>query len=298
MPDARTTFAREAIERTLARHERRLLEAFPRIDLLLDAARVREAIERRLAGITRLETPVPHVVVPDVFDDEVYALLESAWPPYEVFREDARRQKLDLVPTLAADTDARAAGYDLLPPEVRRVWDFFVFVINRQILSPWLAELFAPEIDVRLDQLRRAHAAGLITYQMSGARDWSFRSNVGRFMVRSNGYVLKPHVDSAPYLVTALLYFPAPGQDEGCGTVFFRPKEPLDLETVLRSGSTQFFDKAGIDCEEALRVPYRRNTLLAFPNTLTAAHGVSAPKDGHRRVFQFHLSLKGDHEKV
>jgi hypothetical protein len=38
--------------------------------------------------------------------------------------------------------------------------------------------------------------------------------------------------------------------------------------------------------------------MVAFPNTLWAAHGSEAPSSELRKVFQYHISLKGDDEKV
>jgi hypothetical protein len=57
---------------------------------------------------------------------------------------------------------------------------------------------------------------------MAGVRDWSYRANAGRFMMRANGYELKPHVDSMPYLVTVLHYFPDNEGDEHSGTIFYK----------------------------------------------------------------------------
>lgn len=290
---------RQRVAAALAVHERLFLERHPDFSRALDRDRVRADVEARLARAARLETPVPHVVVPELLPADLYALFEAAWPAHDVFKRDARGRKLDLVPTNPAlIADARAAGYELLPPSIRAVWDFFVFFINRELVGPWLARTFEPEIQERLTLLRRADAEGLIRYSVGSARDWSYRANVGRFMVRGNGYVLKPHVDSAAYLVTALVYFPEQGQDAGYGTIFYAPSRPLEFEMVVRSGSTEYFESAGVDCSEVLRVPYRHNTMLAFPNTLKSAHGVVAPEHGYRRVFQYHLSLKGDDEKV
>jgi hypothetical protein len=283
----------------LLEHEHQVLRRFPDYARLLDPDRARTTIARRLASASRVEDPVPHLVVHDLLEPELYALFEAAWPANDIFKRDAKGRKFDLVPASPSDSgDARNAGYYLLPSALRAIWDFFVFVVNRQIVGPWLARSFEPEIRERLALLQRAHADGLITYAMAGAQDWSFRPNVGRFMVRANGYVLKPHLDSMPYLVTALLYFPAPGQDTGWGTSLYTPEQPLDFEACVRSGSTEYFDDAGIECREVVRVPYLANTLLAFPNTLRSAHGVVAPEHEQRRVFQYHLSLKGDHEKV
>ncbi len=101
-----------------------------------------------------------------------------------------------------------------------------------------------------------------------------------------------------PYLVTVLHYFSANEGDEEFGTVFYKPERPLDFLACVKDGSTQDFEEAGIRCEEAVRIPLRPNTMLAFPNTLGTAHGAVAPMDTLRKVFRYHISLKGDHEKI
>jgi hypothetical protein len=298
MIEASTDGERAQLAETLRAHERRFLSAHPDYERVLDANRITRHVDSRMAATGRTELPVPHLVVTEALEPAFYETLHAAWPPAVLFKRDAHDRKRDLVPSIASGIDSRTAGYHLLPTAIRRVWDFFVFTVNRQIVGPRLARIFAPEILDRLRLLQRAHAEGLIGYEMAGAHDWSYRANVGRFMVRGNGYTLKPHVDSMPYLVTALHYFPDRDADHGFGTIFYAPTKPLDFDACVRDGSTQYFEQVGIDCTEALRIPYERNILLAFPNTLSAAHGVVAPKQGYRKVFQYHLSLKGDDEKV
>jgi hypothetical protein len=101
-----------------------------------------------------------------------------------------------------------------------------------------------------------------------------------------------------PYLVTVLHYFPDDEGDDHSGTIFYKAERPLDFLTCVRDGSTQYFHDAGIACTEVLRVPFRPNTMVAFPNMLDAAHGAVAPSSKPRRIFQYHISLKGDREKV
>lgn len=264
---------------------------------LSDEARLREHIERKLSTAQRADDPVPHVLINDFFDPPFYRLLADAWPPQDAFKRDRAGRKYDLVPSSNA-ADPRSAGYEALPPEQRAIWDFFVGTVNRTIVAPLLSRIFEPEIQARLSQIREAFEAGLITYPMAGTRDWTYRANKGRFMMRANGHELKPHVDSMAYLVTVLHYFSDDHADEEFGTVFYRPEQPLDFATCVRDGSTQYFDDAGVGYEEVLRIPFRPNTMLAFPNTLRSAHGAKAPAHGLRKVFQYHISLKGDEEKV
>jgi hypothetical protein len=269
----------------------------PDLALALDEGKIRTAIEQKLSKVHRADEPVPHLLVNDFFDPSFYQLLADNWPPLDAFKRDKAGRKYDLVPSTVAP-DPRSAGYDRLPAAQRAVWDFFVSTVNRRIVGPLLARIFAPEIEARLVQIRQAFDAGLIAYPMAGARDWSYLANAGRFMIRANGHELKPHVDSMPYLVTVLHYFPDEADSDHSGTIFYKPDRPLDFVACVRDGSTQYFHDAGVVCEEVLRIPFKPNTLLAFPNTLGAAHGAVAPAQGLRKVFQYHISLKGDDEKV
>ncbi len=238
-----------------------------------------------------------HVRVDGVFEPSFYELLAASWPPLELFKRDKAGRKYDLVPASRV-VDARSEGYERMPAELREVWDFFVFTVNRQIVAPILAQMFAPEIRSRLNQIREALNNGTITYPMSGTKDWRYQANVGRFMVRGNGYELRPHVDSMPYLLTVLHYFPDDAGDDESGTIFYKAERPLDFEACARDGSTAYFHESGIACSEVLRVPFRPNMLVAFPNALDSAHGAVAPSAVLRKAFQYHVSLKGDDEKV
>jgi len=263
----------------------------------LNEAKIRKQIEDRLSAGQRVDDPVPHLLVNNFFEPSFYRLLAENWPPLEIFKRDRTGRKYDLVPT-SGTVDARGSGYNRLPPEQRAVWDFFVSTVNRRIVAPLLARIFEPEIQARLRQIQEAFEGGLIAYPMAGTRDWSYRANAGRFMIRANGHELKPHVDSMPYLLTALHYFPDDDAEDQSGTIFYKPDRPLDFVACVRDGSTQYFHDAGVVCKEVMRIPFRPNTLLAFPNTLGAAHGAVAPAQGLRKVFQYHISLKGDDEKV
>ena len=253
-------------------------------------------VERRLDATPVEDMPFRHLIVRDAFPPEFYERLRRAWPATAAFKGDKKGRKFDLVP-LISGVDARADGYAAIPPDQREIWDFFVFRVNRHIVGPRLREKFRLDIDERLAQIRDAYDRGLIDYSMARVGDWEPAANVGRFMMRGPGYELQPHVDSMPYLLTVLHYFPD-GAETADGTVFYKAEAPLDFGRCVRSGSTEYFREAGISCHEVMRVPFEPNMLVAFPNSLDAAHGAVAPERGLRRLFQYHLSLKGDHEKV
>jgi hypothetical protein len=262
---------------------------------IADAA-IRAWVSSRLEAAAVIDAPFRHLIVHDIFPPPFFAALKAAWPSADVFKTDKSGRKYDLVPMSDAAVDPRAAGYAALPEESRRLWDYFL-TLNRQVVGPRLRDMFRVDVDARLARLRDAAARGLVSYSMARAADGTPVANAGRFMMRGAGSELRPHVDAAPYVVTVLHYFPE-RPEQADGTIFYKAAAPIDFDRCARSGSTEYFDETGIACVEVMRVPYEDNVLVAFPNTLDAAHGAASPAVGLRRIFQYHLSLKGDREKV
>jgi hypothetical protein len=183
-----------------------------------------------------------------------------------------------------------------LPRDVKSIWREFVS-FNRTVVGPWLAGVFQQHIRERVTLLQHLTAQGRTGLIASGLETGAVQANAGRLMMRGNGYKLEPHIDPAYYVVTVLHYF-ADRDDEGYGTRLFKALTPIPLKAFVKDGTTEYFETHGIPVIEAARLPFRANGFLAFPNLLDAAHGVDAPSSGYRKVFQYHLSLKGDFEPL
>jgi hypothetical protein len=254
-----------------------------------------EAVTRRLATAERRDDPFPHVIVDGLLPIHVYQDLVARWPDDALFRGDAASGKLDLVPAPEGITpaDARAESYNRLDDDARTAWNRFVIQVNREIVGPFLERMFEPEIAKRLEFLQAsADAPGLAPYLRPPYRA---KMNVGRLMMRSAGFRLRPHVDSLAYLATALYYFPTPADNPDTeGTTLYRAAGEIGAAEILSRGKTVYFDAAGIGTTPASTVPFLPNTLLAFANTGRSAHGITITARGWRRAFQSHLSLKGD----
>ena len=253
------------------------------------------AFEERVERIGIDSDPFPHVYAEDFLPGDMYERLAAAWPPDARFRISRNRQKLDMVPS-DTHSDDYTKAFAALPRDVQMVWREFV-EFNRTVVGPWLASLFDAHIRERVALLQRLAAEGRSGLKASGLATGTVRANAGRLMMRGNGYKLAPHIDPAYYVVTVLHYF-AEGPDAGYGTRLFKATAPIPLEAFVKDGTTEYFETHGIDVAEAGRLPFRANSLLAFPNLLDAAHGVEAPPAGYRKVFQYHLSLKGDLEPL
>jgi hypothetical protein len=276
--------------------ERDFLGRWPDYQAWLEEDRVRALLAPRLAAARRIESPFPHVFVEDLLPKELYEMLRDAWPPNDALRLTRNRQKLDLVPRDDASYEY-SAGFATLPECIRGVWRFYVYVVGRRIVGPWVGRVFEAEIAERVEFLQRLAREGRLGFQASGLASGHYEANSGRLMMRGMGYTLAPHVDPASYLVTLLHYF-ASEDDADCGTVLYKAERPVPVEAFVADGTTEYFHSHGIAAREAARMPFIGNALLAFPNLLDAAHGVVAPPDGYRKVFQYHLSLKGDHEPL
>lgn len=254
-----------------------------------------DAVRRRLATAARSDDPFPHVIVDRLLPDDAYEELAARWPDQQLFWGDAESGKLDLVPSPPGITpaDARAEAYRRMDDQSLAAWNRFVIRINREIVGPFLQRIFAREIAERLAFLQGvADAPGVPSHLKPPHRA---QMNVGRFMMRSAGYRLRPHLDALAYLATALYYFPLPTDNPHTeGTTLYHVSGPMAGDEILSRVKTVYFDNAGIAARPAFTAPFVPNTLLAFPNTGRSAHGMTISAAGWRRAFQSHLSLKGD----
>ena len=280
--------------------EATFIARFPGYRSALQPSREGEYVRRRLATIERRDDPFPFVWVEDVLSPELYELLDAAWPVIDAFPAEERENRRDLVPKPpgTAPADKRADAYDALPTCVREVWDFFVLEVNRGVVGPWLMQIFQPEIEARLAFIDRQWRDGQVTkdYFLPPLKP---QMNVGRLMMRALGYRLRPHADALAYLATALYYFPDEREADGLGTTLYRCDGSLDDAAIATTGRTAYFREAGVKTEPAFSAPFRRNSLLAFVNGPTSAHGMEITTPGvWRRAFQSHLSIKGDHHHL
>jgi hypothetical protein len=281
---------------SVSEQERRFLSSFPDYRERLNLEKEGRYIRERLASTRRREHPFPFVWVEDVMTPDFYRLLEAAWPDIEVFPPDERANRRDLVPSPpgTAPRDARTSTYAEIPACMRQVWDFFILEINRRIVGPWLRQTFGTEIDERLaliEALWRERRMTTDYYEPP----YIPKMNVGRLMLRGNGFRLRPHADALAYLVTALYYFPEGPDQHDLGTTLFSTDGSLPEEAIADRGKTVYFQERGIATTPAFHAPFRGNSLLAFVNSPRSAHGMQITTPGvWRRVYQSHLSIKGD----
>jgi hypothetical protein len=89
------------------------------------------------------------------------------------------------------------------------------------------------------------------------------------FTTDSQDFVLKPHTDSGPKVVTLLYYLAEPGQPEDWGTEFYVP-----MKEGFSSFASEHFDPE--DFRATAQAPFKPNTAVCFVKTDTSFHGVTA----------------------
>jgi hypothetical protein len=229
--------------------------------------------------------PFPHVVVPDLLPEPFLRELASSIPPIELFEPSSRGIKFDLPlgetnPYFQAAPEEFKAPWRQLPDEVYRtaLAPLLVSRLERELREKY-ADAFSPEL---ADEIM---AGGLV-------------SSDGRIMARKPGYHLKPHLDSAHFGITLLLYFTL-GADESSGALcLFRPERTPEMWDV----STYYPERVeGIEVELVEEIPIRENLFVAFLNRRDALHGVRIDAtDGPetiRMTYQAHILPTHDPRK-
>jgi hypothetical protein len=273
----------EALEqslRELTRRERRL-EAALRFNAehrerrhqsqAFDVERVARHVAAAIDG-TPLETdPMAHLVVDSLLPPETYDALIDAIPPVELFRDkDDNKQNFKL------------HSVDVAPEWTLTALGFMEECLIPRMIVPALLQKFETHIHATYERkygpTLGEHVAAL-----------PHIATAGRLMLRRPGYHLDPHLDPDRVVVTCLLYFARPGDDESFGTSFYR----IDGDPVIDRRNTFYPGHAGHRCDLVKRAPFRPNSAVAFVNS-GGAHGAgiptSAPAGTERYAYQFYVS--------
>jgi hypothetical protein len=231
------------------------------------ARHVAAAIDR-----TTLETdPMAHLVVDRLMPPETYDALVDAIPPAELFGDkDPRKQNFKL------------HTFDVAPEWTLTALGFMEDCLIPRMIVPGLLQKFEAHVSAAYS---RKYGPTL------GAQVAAIPhiATAGRLMLRRPGYHLDPHLDPDRVVVTCLIYFARPGDDESYGTSFYR----IEGDPVIDRRNTFYPGQAGHRCDLVKTAPFRPNTAVAFVNA-GGAHGAgipaSAPPDTERYAYQFYVS--------
>lgn len=245
-----------------------------RANALLDAAQIARHVRAAIDSAPIVLEPYEHIVVEPLLPTDVYDLLVEAIPPEPFFddRDPIKRNlrfPMELGPTLTG-----------------MVWGFFDEVVTDQMIRPAVLERFADPLQRHYDSIfgpdYRARAIAM-----------PHRVNSGRLMFRRRGYHLDPHRDPKHSMLTCLVYFARPGDDEAFGTEIFSVVNDSDADYK----QTYYPEQAGHACTLVKVVPFRPNSMLVFLNS-RGAHGATIPADAPeslaRYSYQFYVGPEKD----
>jgi hypothetical protein len=215
---------------------------------------VRRHVAYQLANAPVRAYPFPHVVVPEIFPPEFYPLLRASLPPDDAYvRLNATgRVGGAYSPARLAFFPGTQAG-PALDPGRAAFWNGFFGALLHEELSAWITAKF-------YDVLARRFAL------RAGGPGIDLETEI--FLMRDlESYALGPHSDSPRKAVSVLFYLPERGDRPELGTSLYRPKDP---GFRCPGGPHHRFE----DFERIATIPYRPNTLFAFPKTMDSFHGV------------------------
>lgn len=231
------------------------------------APHVAAAIDR-----TTLDTdPMAHLVVDGLLPPETYDALLDAIPPVEFF----------------TDKDDRKQNFRLQAVEVAPEWTVTALGFMEDVLIP---RMIVPGLMRKFDEhVRTTYASKYGATLGAQVAALPHVATAGRLMLRRPGYHLDPHLDPDRVVVTCLIYFARPGDNESFGTSFYR----IDGTPVINRRNTFFPVNEGYRCDLVKTAPFRPNSAVAFVNA-GGAHGadipLSAPADTERYAYQFYVS--------
>jgi hypothetical protein len=225
---------------------------------------VRRHIIYRLANAPLFHFPFLHIVVDEILPRDVYETLQEALPDEDVGATEAQPFRRALHPAAVAQSsmdDARKA-----------FWASMFATMMHDDIGAWIMAKFYDQVAARfgLDQ----PGGGV-----------ALRSST-RLVRDRAGFALRPHTDPPERVISTLIYLPRSAAHPELGTSLYLPNDP---EMTCPGGVEH--DPALFD--RAATIPFRPNTLLAFPKTPACFHGVEAAigPGGRRDLLLFDLDV-------
>jgi hypothetical protein len=227
----------------------------------------------RLANVPTRTYPFPHIVIDDVFPAEFYAAILNHLPPNEAYvrlRDTGRVSNRYSPQRLAYFPDARHERG--VSSNVAAFWQRMFTEFQHPDIGAWFIAKFYEAIAQRFGLTGRAPNLPLANEL---------------FLMRDlESYSLGPHTDSPKKVVTVLFYLPATAERTDLGTSIYTPKDP---SFACAGGPHHPVEQF----ERVTTVPFKPNTMLAFPKTSNCFHGVEPVIGGEvrRDVLLYDLKL-------
>lgn len=229
--------------------------------------------------------PFPHVVLAPALPEATVTALVDSVPPDDVLRAGGKPGSNRRFSFPARD----ALGNDAVGP----AWQALLETCTSRAFFAQLMTIFAPHLRAMYPDIDRA--VGPLERLRTGLRfreDFDTADVLLDALISINtpvtgraSAVRRAHVDDPHKLFAGLLYLRTPNDDSRGG----------DLELFKFRAGTRVFRDAEVaeqDVEVVKTVAYARNTLVIYPNSLHALHGVTVRQPTpHTRLF---LNLIGE----
>jgi hypothetical protein len=213
-------------------------------------------MERLRAAQVR-RTPFAHILVNEIFPADFYTEMRRRMPT------DAEYMPLVKTGRVTANySPSRLCFVGGGDSENKKFWADFVTVYNdTEFLQCWLG-LFENDLRERVAARAEGGKAQLGAEMM--------------LMRDKQTYALNPHMDTPSKAISGLFYMPADESLIMQGTSLYKLKHDLDIPGGVHLPRDNF--------ELLGTMPYRPNTLFAFPNVPNTFHGVEpVATGGHNR---------------
>ena len=243
-----------------------------------------DLITRLGAAVVRPD-PFPHVVLSPALPEATVAALLDSVPPFDVLREGARpgsNRRFSFPANDALQNDAVGPAWKALLEMC--ISPAFLAQLMR-VFAPHLRAMY-PGIDTTVGPLEHLRP-GLRFRDDFDTADVLLDAliSINTPVTGRASAVRRAHVDSPHKLFAGLLYLRTPDDDSRGG----------DLDLFRFRAGTKVFRDAEVaeqDVEVVETVAYARNSLVIYPNSLHALHGVTVRQPTpHTRLF---LNLVGE----
>ncbi len=249
------------VKDVLRPHYRRYREArWGKIDLANDGRDT--AVGEKIADAEVIMSPFPHIVVQNVFPNELYETLLKRWP-----------NTTDLPPEPGGLGRYRGGliSANFLEPTYGEFWLDFSRTTGQSIISAALS---------RFSEFNTARFGADAQYE---AHFGFFES--GATFAQHGSHT---HFNHGPSWAMTFLLFMEDGERTDRGEVFSAPSRHDDWLDIVSATTGR------LKLRPAKRIPFTRNTLLAWLDGPMSFHGTDdLPRDANnrRRIFRAHTSL-------
>jgi hypothetical protein len=227
---------------------------------------VAEHVMQRVAATPLRREPFEHLYVEEVFPPEVYADIQR------LMVADAGYTRLNTTRRVsAAYSSSRLCLFPKnleqspVTAEQKTFWGgLFDALMQRSFRQRWIS-VFKDPIGRQLEKLGKVNPGAKATVAQEAL-----------LMRDLAAYALGPHTDSPSKLLSVLFYLAPDERAPELGTSLYRPREPGFLCPGGPHYARDLF-------ERVTTLPYRPNSVLAFPKSDLCFHGVEPVVDGGQR---------------